>query len=211
MNYTSKIKDISGQKFGRLTALYRLHNTKCRTRWLCVCDCGNLTEVKTVKLTTGHTRSCGCLQKEVTSTHFKKHGQSKTRLYKIWQGMKKRCYNSNDKAYNYYGGRGIKVCDEWLNDFQTFYDWSMNNGYNEHLTIDRIDVNGNYEPNNCRWVDYKIQNRNSRHNTLFTIDGETRCLSEWCEILNLNYKNVLARVTRYNWSIGEALELIERK
>ena len=125
--------------------------------------------------------------------------------------MKKRCYNSNDKAYNYYGGRGIKVCDEWLNDFQTFYDWSMNNGYNEHLTIDRIDVNGNYEPNNCRWVDYKIQNRNSRHNTLFTIDGETRCLSEWCEILNLNYKNVLARVTRYNWSIGEALELIERK
>lgn len=211
MKYTSKNKDITSRKFGKLTALDRLHNIKGRTKWLCICDCGNLTEVKTVKLTTGHTRSCGCLQKEITSEHFTKHGRSKTRLYKIWQGMKKRCYNVNTKEYSYYGGRGIKVCEGWCNDFQTFYDWSMENGYNESLTIDRINYNGNYEPNNCRWTDYKTQNRNSRHNKQFTINGEARCLSEWCEILNLNYKTVLARINQYNWTIEQALELIERE
>lgn len=211
MKYTSKIKDLTSQKFGRLTALYRLHNIKGRTKWLCVCDCGNFKEVNTVKLTSGHTRSCGCLQKDITSNYFKKHGQTKTRLYKIWQGMKKRCYNLNCKSYNYYGVRGIKVCDEWLNDYQTFYDWSINNGYKESLTIDRINNDGNYEPNNCRWVDQKTQNRNSRHNRLFTFDGETRCLSDWCEILNLNYKTILNRINCYNWSIDRALELNERK
>lgn len=139
-----------------------------------------------------------------------KHNMAHTRIYRIWLHMKNRCYNINDNRYNDWGGRGIKVCDEWLNDFQAFYEWALNNGYKENLTIDRINVNGNYESNNCRWVDYKIQNRNSRRNRYITLNGETRCLSEWCEILNLNYLKVHRRINRDHWTIKQALELEER-
>lgn len=125
--------------------------------------------------------------------------------------MKKRCYNKNCKSYKDYGARGIEIYDEWLNNFESFYNWANNNGYTDTLTIDRINVNGNYEPNNCRWATQTQQVRNSRHNRYFTYKGETHCLSEWCEILGLKYKNVIARINQYNWSIEEALELKERK
>lgn len=207
-----KIKDRTGQKFGRLTALYRLHNYhKQGTYWLCVCDCGNIAEVKSSKLGIGHTKSCGCLQKETVSKLNVKHKKANTRLYKLFIDMKKRCYNQNSKSYKYYGERGVIICDEWLNDFMVFHDWSISHGYKDNFTIDRIDVNGNYEPNNCRWVDMKTQNRNSRHNRNYTINGETHCLSEWCEKLNLKYKNIIQRINKYGWSINEALELKERK
>ena len=200
--------DISGQKFGRLTALYRLHNTKGRTKWLCVCECGNLTEVATNNLTNRHTKSCDCLRKEKAHKHDKtKHGKSNTRLYYIWHNMKNRCCNKNTYNYKYYGERGIVVCDEWLNDFQTFYNWAYENDYNDKLTIDRINVNGNYEPSNCKWSTAKQQARNRRDNKNYTINGETHCLKEWCEILGLNYNTVQTRICTRGWPIERALEL----
>lgn len=202
MKHTGQHKDISGQKFGRLTALYRLHNTKGRTKWLCVCECGNFAEVNVYHLTGGHTRSCGCLIKEINITH----GKSKIRLYRIWRHIINRCYNINVESYKDYGARGIIMCDEWRNDFQAFYDWSMDNGYDDSLTIDRVDVNGNYEPNNCRWVTKSQQSKNKRNCIYYTINGEARCLSDCCKILNLNYNTVTHRV-QHGWSVGRALEL----
>lgn len=204
----SRFKDITGQKFGRLTALYRLYNTKCRTKWLCVCDCGNFIEVLYDSLT-GNCKSCGCLRKENTSKMFRNHGLRHTRLYNIWCDMKARCYNKKVPKYQNYGERGVIVCDEWRNNFMVFYDRSMSNGYKEDLTIDRINVNGNYEPSNCRWVNLKTQERNRTNNKNITIKYETHCLSEWCEILGLRYGTVVQRINVYNWSIERALELEE--
>lgn len=197
-----KIKDISGQKFGRLTALYKLNNyhKKDRLYWLCACECGNLVEVAGDNLRLSKQTSCGCLHK--------KHNKSNTRIFNIWIGIKQRCYDSKRKNYKYYGARGIKVCDEWQNDFMSFYNWSINNGYKEGLTIDRINVDGNYEPSNCRWLTNKQQQRNKHNNRNITIKGETHCLSEWCEILGLNYSTVKNRVFR-GWSIEKALKLEE--
>lgn len=163
----SNFKDLTGQKFGRLTVLDRLHNYHEKNAcWLCVCECGNLAKVNTPNLRSGRTMSCGCLRKEVNT----KHGKYNTRLYDIW---------------------------------------AMNNGYKSNLTIDRIDVNGNYEPNNCRWVTMKQQSRNTRRNRYFTYNGETHCISEWCEILGLNYNTINGRLRR-KLTIEEALELNER-
>lgn len=138
---------------------------------------------------------------------FTKHGKRYSRLWNIWEHIKQRCYNHNNKDY---GGRSIAVCSEWRNDFQAFYDWAINNGYDDTLTIDRINVNGNYEPNNCRWVPNKQQARNRRNNRTFTINGETHCLSEWCEVLNLKRSTVSNRVNTLGWSIERALELEEK-
>lgn len=210
-----KYKDISGQQFGRLTALYKLHNhpKKGNAYWLCVCECGNFAEVSVPNLCSGCTKSCGCLRNELIYENMISknitHHKTNIKLYSVWGNIKDRCYNKHCHNYQYYGGRGIKICDEWLNDFMTFYNWSMANGYKEGLTIDRIDNNGNYEPTNCRWVTTKQQNRNTRRNKYFTINGETHCLSEWCEIYNLNYRKISSRLRR-NWSIEEALELRER-
>ncbi len=146
------------------------------------------------------------LQKELTSKRTKIHGKRHTKLYYVWRGIKTRCYNKHSKKYDVYGWRGIAVCDEWRNDFMNFYDWAINNGYKDGLTIDRIDVDGNYEPSNCRWATQKQQQRNRRNNRKVTINGETHCLTEWCEILGINNKTVYSRISR-NWSIERALEL----
>lgn len=197
-----KFKDITGQKFGCLTALYRLHSYhKKGTYWLCICECGNLVEVYLQNLQSGHTTSCGCLKV--------KHNKCDTRLYSILRGIKTRCYNKNVKEYKYYGKRGIAVCDEWLNDFNAFYDWAMENGYNDTLTIDRIDVDGNYSPDNCRWIPNKEQQQNKRKTKLYTINDITKTLAEWCEVYNINYNKVYNRVYLYNWEIERALELNE--
>lgn len=193
--------NITGQRFGHLTALYRLNNYNERySYWLCICDCGNLTEVYLGSLRRGATTSCGCL--------VKKHGKSYEPLYRTWLGVKTRCNNISDEHYKDYGGRGIVVCDEWENDFQAFYKWAMLHGYDDTLTLDRIDVNGNYEPNNCRWATRKQQARNRRSNRRFTYNGRTRCLSEWCELMGLNYNTVCTRLNKLGWSIEKALELV---
>lgn len=190
-------KDLTGQKFGRLTVIKRADNNKNgSTRWLCKCDCGNEKIVEGGHLRSNKIKSCGCLLTDILIKRNYTHGMTNTRLFHIWQGIKIRCYNKNFEHYKYYGGRGITMYAEWENDFMSFYDWAMENGYKENLTIDRIDVNGNYCPKNCRWVTQKEQNRNTRKNRLITFNGETHCIGEWAEITGINKSTLCTRYYR---------------
>lgn len=177
-------KDLTGQRFGRLTVLGFVPTEGHRSFWRCQCDCGKKTLVNGVKLTGNRTKSCGCIRIENAITQGKKnttHGKKNTRLYHIWNNIKERCENPNQHDYHRYGGRGIAICDEWRNDFQVFYDWAMSNGYDDNLTIDRIDFNGNYTPENCRFVDMKTQQRNRRNNVIVKYNGKSLTLPEAAE------------------------------
>ena len=152
-----------GEKYNKLIVIEKTDIRKRRSIvYKCKCDCGNITYVTSTNLKYGYIKSCGCYQKEQVSKTNKKHGLSNTKLFYVWQDIKNRCNNPNHHAYKDYGGRGIKICDEWQNDFISFYTWAINNGYKEKLTIDRKNNNGNYEPNNCRWTTMKIQCQNRR-------------------------------------------------
>ena len=203
----SQYKDISGQKFGRLTAIKRMYTKNHKSIWLCKCECGNVIEVPINSLTCNNTKSCGCLHHDMMLKRNTKHDKRDTRLYNIWANMKQRCYNNNHPSYKNYGARGITVCSEWKDDFMAFYDWAMSNGYKDNLTIDRVDNDRNYEQSNCRWADSNQQNRNKRNNVNYTFNGETHCLKDWCKIQRLNYGTVISRLHDSNWSIERALEL----
>ena len=193
-----KAPDLTGNRYGRFTVVSRAaNNKKGNAMWNCICDCGNTRTVLAYHLKSGHSKSCGCITKT--------HGMFGTRLYKIWDGIKYRCHNSTSDNYNNYGARGITVCEEWRTNFQSFYDWAMSHGYSEDLTIDRIDVNGNYEPDNCRWANEITQHNNTRTNRFITYNGETHTIAEWSRIQNINYYTLVARINRYGWSIEKAL------
>lgn len=166
----SRVKDLTGQRFDRLVVIERVgSNSDGVATWHCLCDCGNECIVEGANLRKGNTKSCGCLHDDVTRMRRTTHGKSGTRLYAVWKAMIQRCSNPLDKNYDRYGGRGIQICEVWRNDFQAFYDWAMANGYDEtaprsHCTIDRIDNDKGYSPDNCRWVDMKTQ-RNNRTNS----------------------------------------------
>ena len=195
-------KDITGQKFGRLTAISFSHKNKSRkTYWVFECECGTIKTLRTDSVKSGQIQSCGCLKREQDKKNLYHHGSKPTKydsdglsrhpLYHKWLGIKRRCYDANDSSYKRYGGRGIKMCEEWLYSFQSFFEWSLKNGWKEGLQIDRINNNGNYEPNNCRYVTPK-ENCNNRSSTRkIEIDGEIHSIHEWCEILHLKYENVI--------------------
>lgn len=186
-----------GKKFNMLTVLEELPERKHGSRvYRCKCDCGNIKDVRQDMLKNGHVKSCGCLHT--------KHGKRKTKIYRVFSEMKQRCYNKNHKDYKNYGARGIIVCSEWLDDFMNFYNWAMDNNYQEGLSIDRIDVNGNYEPDNCRWADRKTQSNNRRNNTSISYNGKTQTLAQWGEELGVDQHTISLR-KRKGWSNKECL------
>lgn len=203
----SKIKE--GDKYGRLTILEEVEPTinikgqKIR-RFLCQCECGNKKIVSFYNLLKGNTRSCGCLKKESEqrfglTRKYPKEAVS-SRLYRIWFSMKQRCYDSKSSNFYLYGGRGISVCAEWKNDYISFYNWAVTNGYSDSLSIDRINNNGNYEPSNCRWATRREQANNTRRNTILTLGNESHTASEWSRITNIGLSTILQRKNVYKWS-----------
>lgn len=172
--------DLTGQRFGRnyVVGLANIRGNANQIMWNCLCDCGKSHIVSTGTLRRGDSRSCGCLQKDTVIRMQTTHGDSKSRLYRIWRAIRQRTGNIKNTNYHNYGGRGITVCSEW-SDYAEFSKWSLDNGYTDQLTIDRININGNYEPSNCRWVTIKTQSFNKRNNHLLTYKGETKTLTEW--------------------------------
>ena len=205
-------QDLTGKTFGDWTVLYGpVHQSGKRTKWHCRCKCGIERDVYAVNLTRGMTTSCGCESGKKIGESRKTHGKRNTRLYTVWYDMRRRCLDDKNTAYKHYGGRGIKICDEWLgeNGFQHFWDWAYANGYDDtakiaECTLDRIDVNGNYEPSNCRWVDAKTQGRNRTDTTYLTIGDTTRSLGDWSEQYNTSSVLVRARIKR-GWDAERAL------
>lgn len=196
-----KFEDFTGRRYGKLVVVEHVKTPK-RHKWKCKCDCGNTVVVNGSDLKSGDTRSCGCLHINKLINMSKKHGLSHHRLYTIYHGMINRCSNKKNRAYHNYGGRGIKVCDEWKNDFLGFYKWSMDNGYEDHLTIDRIDVNRDYSPDNCRWASYRQQGNNTRTNKRITYNGESHTLAEWSRITGISYQKLQYRTSK-GWPINE--------
>ena len=194
--------DLTGQRFGRLVVLERAESApNHKTQWLCQCDCGSQVIVRSDSLLSGRTLSCGCLHKE----HVMTHGDTGTPLYNAWLAMRARCNNQDNENYEDYGGRGITVCDDWNNDYISFKEWSLNHNYAEGLSIDRIDNNDGYCPDNCRWTSMKVQANNRRNNVIYSMNGETHTLSEWCDIVNLPYKTVIARINDHGWPFEQAI------
>lgn len=209
--------DMIGRRYGRLVVKeidhFKLDKNGYKKYYLkCKCDCGNEKVVIAYSLTQGLTVSCGCYNKEKTSEIFKSHGMSKTRIYHIFCDMHRRCEDEHRKAYARYGGRGITVCDEWSGDngFNNFYQWSINNGYTEELTIDRIDNDKGYSPNNCRWVDYQTQANNSSWNRHIEYNGEIHTLAEWGRLTNITPHCIGHRI-KSGWSIPQALGYEDHK
>lgn len=206
------INDFLGKRFGRLTVISKADPIKegssgrLRPAVLCKCDCGNEKVVRIMCLKRGSCVSCGCLARDNASKRLLKHGMTHTRLFSIWDGMLDRCYHSYSIMYKNYGGRGISICDEWQKDFMNFYHWAIDNGYEDGLTIDRINTDGNYEPSNCRWATYKDQARNRRNNHFLTFNGETKTATEWAEITGIKLSTLLGRIDK-GYSVEKALSM----
>lgn len=176
-----------------------------RPKWVCRCDCGNVVNVIASNLKRGTSTSCGCAQIEQLRARVMTHGgyANNEKLYNVWHGMRKRCYCATDNHYPDYGGRGISICDEW-NDYAVFREWAVLNGYKEGLSIDRIDVNGDYSPDNCRWADNHTQQNNKRCCIYFTNNGDTKTLKEWSRACEIPYATLYSRYKR-GWGVDRML------
>ena len=199
--------DLTGKIFGKLTVIRRDEDYVSpkgyiAINWLCKCECGQFTVVRGCNLKSGATKSCGC--ERIIHPNRISHGEAHTRLHNIWKGMKRRCTNANEKSYYLYGGRGISVCEEWLS-YEAFRDWAIENGYNDSLSIDRINVNGDYEPNNCRWVDIKIQANNKRSNHILEYNNQSHTMAEWARITGISYAKIKGRINKCGWDVESAL------
>lgn len=205
-----------GDRFGRLVVIeppysYRSPSGQMKRKVRCKCDCGNVKDFYLDLLRRGHTTSCGCFSREDGKVRLVTHGASYTKLYSVRRTMIQRCTNVNSESYCRYGGRGIKVCEEWLDSFEAFRKWAYENGYKEGLTIDRIDNNGDYEPSNCRLVSMKVQSNNRSDNIHYELNGVTHTLSEWCDIYSVNYDLVKQRMISLNWPFRKALLTPKKK
>lgn len=205
-------ENLIGHKFGRwlVTGVAETKVTKANRKiryWHCLCECGTQRAVKEQSLKSGKSKSCGCYHSDimhVVGVQAKTtHGMSSTRLYRIFRHMHNRCKNTNDIRYKQYGGKGITITDEW-NSFEVFKDWALNNGYADDLSIDRIDVNKDYSPDNCRWTDAKTQSNNKSNTKYYTYNGKTHNIGEWSDIMNIPYKTLWKRINA-GWDIGKAL------
>ena len=188
-------KDLSGNTYGFLNVLKKAETTGKNARWECRCICGKITTVESRKLRTGKIKSCGCKRGILKIQSMGTHGKTNTRLYSMWHSMKSRC-NYDTKGSERYYGRGIKVCSEWEHDFIAFHNWAVNNGYKDNLSIDRIDNNKGYSPDNCRWVDLDIQNNNRSTNKYLEIEGEEKTIAEWAKITGIKYETIRSRLAR---------------
>lgn len=212
-----KFIDLTGQRFGRLVVVKRADDYISpsgghKARWLCECDCGNTKVITGECLRNGSSKSCGCWNKEQAASLNYKHGYTSggkhERLFNVWCGMKQRCYDPNHDFYHRYGAIGITVCEEWLIDYTAFRKWAYENGYDENAklnqcTIDRIDSSKGYSPENCRWVDQKVQSNKLCTNHIIEYNGESHTMSQWADILNMNY-NVLKRRIQRGWTTERA-------
>lgn len=209
MPRVGEFEDLTGRRFGRLTVvgISEIKEVRRKSRinryamWNCACDCGGIHIANSYDLKSGKTKSCGCLARENLIKCRTKHGLSDTRLYGIYTGIKNRCYNKNEPSYGNYGGRGIRMCEEWRNDFFSFYEWSLSNGYDESLsskqcTIERIDVNGDYCPENCKWIPMRQQGWNKRNTRYVTYEGRSMSVAEASELSGINAKTIYTRLSR---------------
>ena len=216
-NMIGCFQDLTGQRFGRLIVVKRAENTKSGdARWMCKCDCGNETIVKAKNLKSGGTKSCGCLQKEIAretcKVHSATHRMSKTTIYNDWNSMKQRCYNPNSEKYHRYGERGIIVCDRWRDSFEAFYeDVSKLPHFGEQgYTLNRIDNDGNYEPNNVEWATPKEQANNRQSNHLLTFNDKTQTIVQWAYETGIKSATIARRLKK-GWSVEKALTTPTRK
>ena len=201
MAYPASKYDLTGKRFFRLLVIsYSHRNNSNKTVWNCVCDCGKEKQVAYSSLTRGDIKSCGCYQKERMITH----GLSNTPLHKLHTGILTRCYNPNSKLYKNYGGRGIMMCDEWRYNLQAFVEWAKTSGYKKGLSIDRIDNEKGYSPDNCRWSTVVEQNNNRRSNHFFTMNGETKTITQWARVYGINKDRVFCRID-IGWDIEKAI------
>lgn len=187
--------DLTGQRFGRLIVIERVQKEGYTNAfWKCRCDCGKEIVTSSRHLRSGHTQSCGCYQRERAAEYHTVHGMKGTKLLSVYSAMKGRCYNPSDGKYYRYGARGIKMCDEWKNNPSAFFNWALSNGYSEGLSIDRIDNDGNYCTENCRWVDALTQANNKSSNHYYTYEGVTKTISQWAKELGQNYATIKRRI-----------------
>ncbi len=197
--------DVVGEKFNRLTITEDLGTIGGYRQVIALCDCGKIKRLRLYHIKAEVIKSCGCLKQENLDKARFKHGLVKHPAYKLWSGIKRRCLNENDSAYKDYGGRGITICDEWKDDFKLFHDWAISNGYRKGLIIDRENVNGNYEPDNCRFVTTTVSARNTRASVFLTYNEETKTQAEWAEITGISAKKISRRLKRDKWTIERAL------
>lgn len=200
-----------GDKYGRLTIQEYAGKAKNGSTLVkCICDCGTEKIVRLYSLQKGEIKSCGCLAKELLikrnkTIKYTTHGQSRTRLYTIWCDMKQRCLNKNREVFKHYGERKISICDEWKNNFNSFYDWAMANGYKNGLSIERIDINDGYSPKNCKWIPKSEQSKNTCRTHFVTHNGKTQCVEDWCKELGIKSNTILGRARTLNGDYYKAL------
>lgn len=213
-----RVKDLTGMRFGKLVAVRCVGRDRHKNAvWLCRCDCGREKEVASRALVGGSTRSCGCLEtgKFINGCGAQRHGGSGERLYRVWGDMRNRCYDKNRKCYHSYGGRGIRVCDEWLHDYSAFRDWAMSTGYDPNAepgecTLDRIDNDGDYSPGNCRWVPMDVQRLNKQNTWRLEYKGRILTLHDAAKVAGITENTIRDRIKR-GWSVERAIEQPARR